>query len=502
MTSTILPAYALARRFLGRGHSLVAAALAVAVPSLAYSALVMTENAIYPIAVLALLALLLALERPTVARQVGAFAAIGLAIATKPKALLLGVAYGGAVLLYAALRARSPGRRFARELAPYKLTVAVFACGAALAFVLPTLALGRYRYALAALDLSSLPRQLLHNVAELDLYLAFAPFAASILVVAAAFARDADDTMRLFAALFLPTTVVFLVGASAFDLTTDLAQGRHIVHERNVFFIAPLFLVGLLMWLQGGRPRQGRRAALVFVGAALLPAVIPLYDVGYNAGFQALGLVPWLQLGLSSGVTRVAFVVLGLLVVAPFLTRGRSNARPIVGVAVVFVVVSLFAGSQLEAAGQRVASIAVSGERSWIDDAVGREADVRVVWREAETRLPEQANEPVAVRRVHRALWTHEYFNRSVGDVFSLGRPMPYLAELPLQRATLADDGTVLFEGVPVPGGLVLARCSDGVTGSVLAVHAKTRMVVVRTGATIKVGARGSGACPPAPERQ
>jgi hypothetical protein len=53
-----------------------------------------------------------------------------------------------------------------------------------------------------------------------------------------------------------------------------------------------------------------------------------------------------------------------------------------------------------------------------------------------------------------------------------------------------------------VPGGLVLARCSDGVTGSVLAVHAKTRMVVVRTGATIKVGARGSGACPPAPERQ
>ena len=49
MSLAAVPTYLLARRVLGRGLALVAAALAVAVPSMVYTSTVMTEVAFYPI---------------------------------------------------------------------------------------------------------------------------------------------------------------------------------------------------------------------------------------------------------------------------------------------------------------------------------------------------------------------------------------------------------------------------------------------------------------------
>ena len=49
MSLAAVPAYFLARRVLAAGLSLVAALLAVAVPSMLYTGTMMTENAFYPL---------------------------------------------------------------------------------------------------------------------------------------------------------------------------------------------------------------------------------------------------------------------------------------------------------------------------------------------------------------------------------------------------------------------------------------------------------------------
>ena len=65
MSLAAVPAYFLARRVLAEPLALVAAALTVAVPSMVYTATLMTENAFYPLFLCAALAMVLWLERPT-----------------------------------------------------------------------------------------------------------------------------------------------------------------------------------------------------------------------------------------------------------------------------------------------------------------------------------------------------------------------------------------------------------------------------------------------------
>ena len=72
MSLAAVPAYLLARRVVGPGLSLLAAVLAVSLPSLVYTGSVMTENAFYPVFLVCALLLTLVLERPTPGRQVAA----------------------------------------------------------------------------------------------------------------------------------------------------------------------------------------------------------------------------------------------------------------------------------------------------------------------------------------------------------------------------------------------------------------------------------------------
>ena len=72
MGLTAVPAFLLARRFVGDRSALAAAALSVTIPSLLYAGMLMTEVALYPLFVLALFAIAVALDRPTPATQLAA----------------------------------------------------------------------------------------------------------------------------------------------------------------------------------------------------------------------------------------------------------------------------------------------------------------------------------------------------------------------------------------------------------------------------------------------
>ena len=89
MSLVAVPVYFLGRRIVPSGPALVAALLAVLVPSLLYTGVLMTENAFYPLFALVALALVATLERPTAARQVGVLVLAGIAYLTRAQAVAL-----------------------------------------------------------------------------------------------------------------------------------------------------------------------------------------------------------------------------------------------------------------------------------------------------------------------------------------------------------------------------------------------------------------------------
>ena len=116
MSLAAVPAYLLARLFVSRTPSLLVAALTVLVPSLSYTGALLTENAFYPLFVLALYAICRAVRRPTAGAQAFALVALGLVVFTRIQGAALLLGYAGAILAYAATgspaRARAYLRRF------------------------------------------------------------------------------------------------------------------------------------------------------------------------------------------------------------------------------------------------------------------------------------------------------------------------------------------------------------------------------------------------------
>ena len=122
MSLAAVPAYFLARRVLAEPLALVAAALTVAVPSMVYTATLMTENAFYPLFLCAALAMVLWLERPTPLRTAIVLGVCLVAYLTRQQAVALLPALLTAPLLVARagrlppLRAPlRPGRRGLRR---------------------------------------------------------------------------------------------------------------------------------------------------------------------------------------------------------------------------------------------------------------------------------------------------------------------------------------------------------------------------------------------------
>src|SRR5436190_2154491 len=181
MSLTAIPVYFLARRVLAPLPSLFAAALAVALPSLMYTGTLMTENVFYPVFACVALALVLMLERPTFLRQLVLLGLCLLAFLTRTQAIFLIPAVATAPLVLVWL-----DRRRLRMLADFRALYGIL-LGAVIAVLVVQFARGHSPYdVLGSYSVTGSttyrPGQVvkwaLYHLAELDLYLAVAPFAA------------------------------------------------------------------------------------------------------------------------------------------------------------------------------------------------------------------------------------------------------------------------------------------------------------------------------------
>ena len=416
MSLAAVPAYFLARRVLAEPLALLAAALTVAVPSMVYTATLMTENAFYPLFLAAALAMVLWLERPTPLRTAVVLGVGLVAYFTRQQAVALLPALLTAPLYVA-------GRAALRR---YALVYGVAAAGF-LGILVVQLARGRsplgvfgaYEVAgRADYSVGEVVKWFAYHVGELSLALGVIPFAALILL--ALVPRRLTERDRVFVAAALSVSFWLVLVAAVFA-----SEQTFRISERNTFYVGSLFLIALLVWIERGLPRPQPATAIAALIAVGLPLAIPYDDfIGINAVSDTVALLPlgWLvEQGLA--LSDAGLVVLAGSVVAglAFLFVPRRYALLLPGLVLVYFAVSqhaVVAEHRFRSAQHLFGGIS-SVDRDWIDRTLNlHEEAVSLVWTGSSDKF---------------SVWENEFFNRSVGTVYTTGPAVPGgLAQAPL----------------------------------------------------------------------
>jgi hypothetical protein len=302
-----------------------------------------------------------------------------------------------------------------------------------------------------------------YAVGELDLSLGVVPFAA--LIVLTVIARGQDRRVQAFIAAAVPTAFWLVLEVSAFASVHQLR-----VEERNTFYVAPLFLIALLVWVDRGAPRPGPIAGIAALAAGALPGVLPYeHLINLNAVSDTIGLLPiWSLHSALFPIEQVALVVTLSCIAAAalFVTVPRRYA-----LVLPLLVLVYFAVSQKPIEGKhRAASLGAlfagitNPHRDWIDRAVGSDAQVAAIWSGNTDRY---------------AIWENEIFNRSVGKVYDLGSTLS--GDLPETRLTVDKrTGIMSANGSPVRSRYLLTDSSVEIDGTVVARDARKGMFLYR----------------------
>jgi Dolichyl-phosphate-mannose-protein mannosyltransferase len=450
MSLAALPAFFIARRVVRDGLALLAALLAVALPSLAYTGTVMTENAFYPLFLVVVLVLLVVLERPSPLWVVLLLALVGLAFATRVQA----VALGPAVLLAPLVLAIFEPHGIRSTLSRFRWLYGLVAALAAVLLVVqlasgrsPVDLLGAYApVGERSYDIGEALRYLWWHAAELSLYVLVIPLAATVVLVARARSLDARLQAFLAATVSLTVCIVPVVATFASEFSDR-------IEERNMFYVAPLLCIALLAWVERGAPRPRVLAPVVAAVSALLVVAIP-FDrfLTTSAITDTLMLLPlWsLQDRVGEDWIRLAALALAAGLAATFLL---VPARYAVGLPILVLGLWILAirpiwwgthGFERFSRGALFQGIRTA-DRDWVDRALAPGTHAAFLWTGRTDRLTVNQN---------------EFFNRRVGPVYYVTDPTP--GGLPETRVTVdpRNGRVTLSDGAPVRDEYILADSS------------------------------------------
>jgi hypothetical protein len=467
-----VPAYFLARRVLPTGLSLLAAVLAVALPSLLYAGEVMTENVFYPLFLAVMLLFVLTLERPTPARQLLLLAACVLAYATRAQALAFFPAIALAPFIAGSWRSFRVLYGTLGGVAAFAVLAQLVRGESPLGLLGAYAAAGEHSY-----EPAEVARWLLYHVAELDLYVGVFPFAA-LLVLFALWGR-LPRVLRPFLAATASISIFLLLEVSAFASLSSVQR----IEERNLFYLAPLALIALLVWVDQGAPRPALAAGAAAVLAAALPAVIP-YErlIGVPSQSDTLLLLAlwrvherWVDLDEVVAVVVVSATLAALAFL--LVPRRYALALPIAVLAFFLAVTRPISARMEYAASGALAEGMHNQKRDWVDRAVGGRGEVGVLWTGNASRF---------------SVWQNEFFNRSVGRVFYVDRPME--GGLPATQLRLDRRTGALGSDVDVP--FVLTDGSAELVGDVVATDPRRNIVLYEVDAPLRQAALVEGLHP------
>jgi hypothetical protein len=451
-----VPAYLLARRVARPGLAVAAAALAVLLPTRLLATFVLTESLAYLLFGVALVTMARALERPTVARQLVALAMVALAVQGRRQLVVLAAVLPLAILVHALSgRKQEPLRRalgrFAATWAGLGAAVTTVAV-AAMARGSDGL-LGPYDVLVRGYDATATAAWVAVHASALVALVGFVPLLALPLALPAALGSDASPGPRVVGALTAAAIPLVLLQVAAF---TGTEYGLGLVHERNVFYVAPLLFALLAGWVDQGAPRPRPAFALVAAAVALMPFALMLRDARATAVDAPALFV--LRYG-TSGSPRVPLGTLVaaavVIVVSVVLVRSRPTALLAVTAAFLALCAAVVQAPVTRSARDiegRIAGTVRDRPRVWADEALGRDVRATLL-----TVVPTQACPSWEEDRAsdQERLWSTVFFNRVPTSQLAIGEPLE--TALPLRRATVAPDGRILVQGAPVAEPLVLA---------------------------------------------
>jgi dolichyl-phosphate-mannose-protein mannosyltransferase len=482
MSLAAIPGFFVARRVVGRSYALLAAVLTVAVPSLAYTGTVMTENAFYPLFLVVILVLLVSLERPTPLWAVLLLALAGLAYATRVQAVALVPAILLAPLVLALFERRGLRETVSRfrwlygiVLGAAVVALAVQAAGGGLLGAYEPVGEGGY-------DAGKALRYLWWHLAELSLYVLVIPLAATIVLVARA--RSLDARLQAFLATTVSVTVCLLPVVAVFA-----SRFSDRIEERNMFYVAPLLCIALLAWIERGAPRPRVLASVAAGASALLVVGVP-FDrfLTTSAITDTLMLLPLWSLQDHVGESWITVVALAaavaLAVAFLFVPRRYTLALPLLVLGLwILAIRPIWWGTHgFERFSRGVLFQGIrKANRDWIDKALPSGTDAAFLWTGRTDRLTVQIS---------------EFFNRQVGPVYYVTDPTP--GGLPERRVRIdPKSGRVtLPDGSPVRDRFLLADSSFEPDGQLLGQDLGWRVRLWRVNAPLVAAVRVTGLYP------
>ena len=420
MTLVAIPTYLWARRLVGPWHSLLAAALTLLLPAFFYAGLLMTEAAFLPAFVLVGFAISAMLERPTLINQLGALAALVLAISIRFQGIVLVAVIPTAVLLKVVLdwRAGVTRDRVLTDLRRLWPTAVALVGGAVLYVVYKgargeglATGLGPYQ-TLAQLHYPLEPsaRWSVRHLAELVLALGYVPVAALIVLLwLGFFSASVSNAERCFLAVVSATAIWLLAEIGAFSATV-----APFIFERYTFYLEPLLLIAFVVWLARGLPRPviGTVVAVVVPAALLLALNLDRY-VGPDAvnGVTLASLYRF-STHLPGAIGELRWLIVFGVVFGAFLFGlcSRTVARiALPALLAVYLIAASFTAQASVLQGSRVARFAAGIDASWIKQAVGRGSPVLYI------NTPSRGVAPSTV------LLQTEFWNPNIVGVYSVG---------------------------------------------------------------------------------
>jgi 4-amino-4-deoxy-L-arabinose transferase-like glycosyltransferase len=493
MTATVVPLYLWARRLVAPAYAVVAVVLVLLMPSFVYTGMLMTENAFLPAFVLAAFAFGLALERPTVLRQVLAVGTILLATAVRYQGLVLLAVLPTAIVLkvlfeLCATRRSRPLRGFGVELLRYWISLALLAAGALLYLLLElargrtiSSGLGAYQsVAHGAYSGAAIRHWTLLHFAELPLSVGVLPASAFLLLLGLAFRRGGtrNEAERAFIAVTAAAVPWIVVEVAVFASRFSLR-----VEERYMFFLAPLLFLALVLWLDRGMPRPPVLTALAAAVPALLLFALPFASLlNISILSDTFGLIPFLRLSqkVSGGVPEARHFLLagGIAAALAFVLWPRRALPELVfpaSVAVFLVLSSYPIVRTLHNYSQALRNSAGTlGSPNWIDNRIGSGGDATFVLGTTTDSWPETLS-----------LWQTEFWNRSVRRVVNVGMPEPAGG---VETAAHVDPASGLVStatGEPLTAPYAVSSFAFGLDGELIA--ARPPFALYRTHGPLRV---------------
>jgi hypothetical protein len=438
MSSAAVPVYLWGRSLMRSVHALVAAALTLAAPGLAFAGFIMTEVAFYPLLTLAAWASARALARPTPGTQLIAVAAMLLAALTRLQALVLLPAFFLALAIKVAFD-RS-WLRGVRPFVPAAVATGVLVLGwLAISRIAGGSALGVYRVTgESGYSPWDALRFTLYHAGDVVLLAAVAPVAALVLLAfECAAGRESGREIPAFVAIAIAFSALSIAVVGMF---TSRFLGR--LAERNLIALAPILFLALMLWLDRGAPRP--RVALAAAAAVCLGALlaVPWNDfVTQAARPDALSLIPLYELRTAYPDLDLTLLIaagaLEVLAVVAFISRRLLWLVPVT-VAALLAWWSVVVTREVEHETRSFHAAIVGADNRWIDSAI--DGPVAYVY---------GGENPGSGGA---AAWMNAFWNRRIETVYALfgawiAGPMPPRPVRP------AADGLLIS-----PGGQTVAE--------------------------------------------